>query len=68
MINKSHTMSAYSSSEGMKVLLQKGALIKCDGMVTENGVVTMPSRLTVTVLLVYSQCVIRLWVIDDSNL
>ena len=53
-------MSAYSSSEGMKVLLQKGALIKCDGMVTENGVVTMPSRLTVTVLLVYSQCVIRL--------
>ena len=61
-------MSAYSSSEGMKVLLQKGALIECDGMVTENGVVTMPSRLTVTVLLVYSQCVIRLWVIDDSNL
>lgn len=38
-------MSAYSSSEGMKVLLQKGALIKCDGMVTENGVVTMPSVL-----------------------
>ena len=42
-------MSAYSSSEGMKVLLQKGALIKCDGMVTENGVVTMPSRLTVKI-------------------
>lgn len=63
-------MSAYSSSEGMKVLLQKGALIKVwTGMVTENGVVTMPRpRLTVTVLLVYSQCVIRLWVIDDSNL
>ena len=61
-------MSAYSSSEWMKVLLEKGAFIMCDGMVTENGVVTMPSRLTVTVLLVYSQCVIRLWVIDDSNL
>ncbi|WP_167511847.1 hypothetical protein [Bacteroides sp.] len=52
----------------MKVLYRKDALIKCDGMVTENGAVTMPSRLAVTVLLVYSQCIIRLWVTDDSNL
>lgn len=42
-------------------------LIKCDGKVTASFSVTLPSRPAVTVLLVYSQCIIRLLVTDDSN-